>query len=74
MILFQLVGVEMHGNFESWGFNGSIIVPTGQVTTSLGELAAFPESGWGGDNFSFEGWGLSNSSIRWTKYYINFRP
>mgnify|MGYP003115859256 FL=1 len=43
------------------------VFPTGQsITSSVGDLITFPESGWGRDTWNFESWGFSGLTIELT--------
>ena len=49
-------------NENSWASNTLTITPTGQsATSSVGEVSAFPESGWGRQQWGNSGWGVEYS-------------
>ena len=52
-------------NQNSWGQQGGITVSiTGvSASTALGNLAAFPEQGWGRQQYGNSGWGVEYSVL-----------
>ena len=55
-------------NDGEWGeLSDQTVFPTGQsITSSLGDLITFPESGWGRDTWNFESWGFSGLTVELT--------
>ena len=55
-------------NINSWGAqNETTSSLTGLgLTSSIGEVSAFPEQGWGSDTWGYENWGESGFSITLT--------
>ena len=51
-------------NENSWASNTLTITPTGQsATSSVGEVSAFPEQGWGRQQYGNSGWGVEYSVL-----------